>query len=322
VKLRRALTGLAAVTIDVDTLGCYREIHGLPPREDEADPIYAVALPRFLDVMDRLGVSATLFVIGQDLARPAHRELLARAHARGHEIASHSFAHDYHLSRRPHDVIRSDLQRADAAIADATGQRPRGFRAPGYNQSDALLDVIEELGYAYDSSYFPTPAYFAARAAAIALYRARGRPSRSLVGDPREFLAPRTPFFPARHARFRPARHAEESRAFIELPMSPSSPLRLPWLGTTLALAKDPIGKALTYASLRGDGPVVLELHGMEFLGSDDDGVESALTSAQSDLHVPLADKLRRLEAALRSVVERRRVLPLQQIAERALAAG
>ena len=182
-KLDRALTGLGAVTIDVDTLGCYRAIHGLPARDDEADPIYAIALPRFLDVMDRLGVSATLFVIGQDLERSAHRELLASAHARGHEVASHSFAHDYHLSRQPHDVIASDLQRADDAIARATGERPVGFRAPGYNQSDTLLDVIEELGYVYDSSYFPTPAYFAARAAASWAAGSRQTRSSSLRGS-------------------------------------------------------------------------------------------------------------------------------------------
>lgn len=320
-KLERALRGLAAVTIDVDTLDCYRAIHGLEARRGAPDPIYTAALPRFLDILDHLGVPGTLFVIGQDLEREEARDALRSAHGDDHEIASHSFGHDYRLSRRPREQIVDDLRRADEAIEDAVGRRPAGFRAPGYNQSDALFDAVEERGYLYDSSYFPTPAYFAARAAAIGMYRARGRRSSSLVGDGREFLAPRTPFFPSRRERWRKARPAEEARAFVEIPMSTSSPLRLPWLGTTLALARDPVAAALTRAVLLGDAPVVLELHAMDFLGRDDDGVDDALARAQPDLKVPLEDKLRRLEATIRKVVEKRRVVALHTLAAKALAA-
>ncbi len=307
-----------ALTIDVDALRCYRDIHGLPPRDDEEDPIFTRALPRFLALLDALGKKGTLFVVGRDLKTPAHAKAIRDAARAGHEIASHSYEHDYRLSRLPAVRIALDLEAADDVIERVSGKRPAGFRAPGYNQSEALMDALDERGYAYDSSFFPTPAYFAARALAIGLYRARRRSSRSLVGDVREFASPRAPFVPAVGARFRPAKDGERSRRFVELPMGTAA--RLPWLGTTLALANDLVGEALTRAALsRDDVPAVLELHAIDFL-SDEDGTEPELVRAQPDLRVPLADKLRRLEKAMALVVERREVLPLVELAARAQA--
>lgn len=315
---RRSLERTGALTIDVDALRCYREIHGLPPRDgEEEDPIFTRALPRFLEMLERLSVRGTLFVVGRDLRKPAHAEVIAAAAEAGHEIASHSFEHDYRLSRLPPVRIALDLEAADDAIERVTGRKPRGFRAPGYNQSEALMAALDERGYAYDSSFFPTPAYFAARALAIGLYRARRRGTRSLVGDVREFSAPRAPFVPAVGERFRPAKEGERRRGFVEIPMGVASFARLPWLGTTLALANDLVGEGLTRAALSDEKiPAVLELHAMDFLGADD-GVEPALVSAQPDLRVPLTDKLRRLEKAMRKVAERREVLLLEEMASR-----
>lgn len=315
---RPTLTRTGALTIDVDALRCYREIHGLPPRDDEEeDPIFTRALPRFLELLAGLGAKGTLFVVGRDLQTPAHAEVIANAARAGHEIASHSFEHDYRLSRLPPVRIALDLEAADDAIERVTGRKPRGFRAPGYNQSEALMDALDERGYAYDSSFFPTPAYFAARAVAIGLYRARRRGTRSLVGDVREFSAPRTPFVPALGERFRPAKAGEKRRGFVEIPMGVASFARLPWLGTTLALANDFVGETLTRVALADASiPAVLELHAIDFLGAED-GVEPALVAAQPDLKVPLADKLRRLEKAMRRVVDRREVLPLEEMAAR-----
>lgn len=308
---------VAAVSIDVDGTGCYHEIHGLPP--PARDPIYERALPRFLALCDRVGLKATLFVVGRDLvgddAAP-RRDVLRRAVQDGHEVASHSFAHDYGLSRRGPAEIAADLARADDAIFAATGARPVGFRAPGYNQSDALLDAVEGAGHRYDSSYMPTPAYFALRATAIALYRARRRPSRSLVGDVREFLAPRAPFVPSRTRRWSPARDDGDRRALIEIPISVASTLRLPWIGTNLTLFPDAVGRRLTRAVLHDARPAILELHAIDFAGADD-GFDGGLVSAQADLQVATAVKLRRLEDTFRALKGAREVATLATIAAR-----
>jgi hypothetical protein len=304
----------ASVTIDVDSLACYAAIHDLPFDTSGDDPCYAHALPRFLGVCEKYRVRATLFVIGRDLERPGHRALLARAVAAGHEIASHSFAHDYRLSRLPPHEIDDDLARADEAIAEVTGAPPVGFRAPGYNQSEALFDALERRGYRYDSSFFPAPAYFAARATAIGLYGLRGRSSSSLVGDPREFLCPRAPFRPAQGARYRRARAGEAERSFLEIPIGVASPLRLPWIGTSLALAPDVVGRAMTKVARRQKGPAVLELHAIDFLAGDEASPE--LRGAQPDLQVDLDAKLRRLDRAISALARHRDCRPLMELAQ------
>jgi len=307
----RALQRLGSISIDVDGIDCYHAIHGLPPAE--RDPIYDKALPRFLDAVEAIGAKATLFVIGQDLEHDGRRDVIRRAAEAGHEIASHSYAHDYSLSVASPAAIDADLTRAADVIEDVTGRRPRGFRAPGYNQSEALFDALERQHVTYDSSFFPTPAYFAARAAALLKYRLTGRTSQSLVGDVREFASRRDPFFPSRDRRFRRARQGAR-RSFVELPMTVSSPLRMPWLGTTVALFPDVASRALTEAVVQRRGPVVLELHGMEFLGADD-GVDDALVQAQPDLQVPLDDKLRRLQTTFERLAAKRQVVPMDEMA-------
>lgn len=311
----------ASITIDVDSLRCYREIHGLPPREDVRDPIFTVALPRFLALLERLSAQGTLFVVGRDLeqAKPGgelHRSAVAEAARAGHELASHSYAHDYRMSLWSYAQITADLARCEDAITAICGKRPRGFRAPGYNQSETLFDALEALGYAYDSSFFPTPAYYAARGAALLAYRARGRGSRSLLGDVREFVAPRGPFFPSRQARHRSALPREDARRVLEIPIGVATGLRLPWLGTSLAMLPDRAGEWMTRSALQTPGPCILELHAIDFL-DESDVQDAGLVASQPDLRVRYAEKERRLWSTLRRMAEERAILPLATLAER-----
>ncbi len=52
-------------------------------------------------------------------------------------------------------------------VESATGIRPVGFRAPGYTSTRTVFDALELESVAYDSSVFPCPAYYGAKAAAI-----------------------------------------------------------------------------------------------------------------------------------------------------------
>jgi peptidoglycan-N-acetylglucosamine deacetylase len=313
--MTRSDNKLGAVTIDVDGINCYRAIHGLALEKAGPDPIYTQAMPRFLSLCQQHHIQATLFVVGQDLSHPAHAECIAEAARQGHEIASHSHRHDYGLSQRSPASIRADLERASDTIEQVTGKRPVGFRAPGYNLSEDLVTILEQMNFRYDSSLFPAPLYFSARALAIALYRLRGRPSHSLQGDAREFLADPYPFRPARTARFRPARENEESRTLWEIPMSVSTPLRLPWIGTTIAMAPELIGRILTRQVLRANRPSILELHGIDFAAAED-GYEDALVMAQPDLKVPLHKKVRRLSSVVSALAKNRKIQSMERIAD------
>jgi hypothetical protein len=303
----------AAVTIDVDSLRFYRAIHGrsgtpLPLAED---PIYTVALERFYALIEAVRAPATLFVVGADA--PAHPQAFARARALGCELASHSYAHDYRLSRQAPAAIAEDLRQADVAIAALAGAPVRGFRAPGYNVTPALLEAVRALGYRYDSSLLPAPAYFAARAAAIAVYGRLGRPSASLAGDVRQFLGPLDGPYPM---------HPEhpwdptDGGSLLELPMAVDPLTRTPLIGTTITTLPERVVRAGVRAALAKSSCFVLELHAIDLLDASDHPALAELAADQRDVRVPVKTKLARLGAVLAQLGEARRFRTLAELAQ------
>ena len=268
-----------SVSVDLDGLGCYAAIHGLKLALDDRAlrAVPEVAVERFCDLFARLGVHGTFFVIGKE-AGIAPRALRAAAGG-GHEIASHSYAHDYALSRRTREEIAQDLTLAEKAIEDASGQRPRGFRAPGYTLSAALLDAVRERGYAYDSSLLPSPPYYAAKAAAIALYALRGRRSLSILGGVSQLFA---------------RRRAHRRRGVRELPVATLPCLRAPVIGTTVLPMP-----FLARAAFAG-GHFNLELHGIDALDRSD--VPAEIARSQPGMRMPADRKLQRLRRLLETL--------------------
>lgn len=309
---------LAAVTLDVDGVRHYHAIHGLPPHDAASPGVQGDApiergVRRFLDLCDGLDIKATLFIVTSDLQDDGLRALVARAAREGHEIASHSHAHAYDLSTRAPAEIQADLMRSVDAIEHTTGRRPRGFRAPGYNLSEPLLDAVEMAGFAYDSSVMPSPLYWGARALAIAAHRFMGTESSSLVGAARAFATARAPYRPRKGALHKRARSRIEGRALVEVPIA-TLPFGVPWLGTTVGLSPLPLAAATTASALSSRAPCVLELHAIDLCDAAD-GFAPALVRVQRELTVPLKTKLQRLEAALRMMAQARDVVTVDEIA-------
>ena len=274
-------------TIDLDSARCYRAIHGHvvddAPGLDE-DLLLAEALPRFLDLCASLSITATLFVVSDDLRRERYARVIAAAAAAGHQVMSHSHRHAYDLSRWSYPAIVDDLQASRAAIASVTSTVPVGFRAPGYNLSPTLLRALGTTGFVWSSSVLPSPAYFAARALVLAKTRLQGRTSSSLLGSPQAF----SPWWWSSSS--------SASLSIAEYPIT--APAGLPWTGTTLALLGDRAAAALTKLALAttSAADLVFELHAADFA----DGKH--LPAGQPDAHVPLAAKVRRLTSTLIAV--------------------
>ncbi len=110
---------------------------------------------RMLDLFDEFGVRSTFFVLGWVGER--HPELVRAIAQRGHEVASHGYAHRL-IYDQTHAAFRDDVRRAKRLLEDACGRRVGGYRAPSYSitpRSLWALDVLLEEGYEYDSSIFP-----------------------------------------------------------------------------------------------------------------------------------------------------------------------
>jgi len=108
-----------------------------------------------LDLLDEFGVKATFFALGW--VADQMPEVIRGIAERGHEVASKGYYHRSIQEMTPGE-FREDLLRAREALERASGQRVIGHRiARGrLGPSDLwALDVIAELGFAYDSSFYP-----------------------------------------------------------------------------------------------------------------------------------------------------------------------
>ncbi|HVP59538.1 MAG TPA: polysaccharide deacetylase family protein [Myxococcaceae bacterium] len=309
--------GLASISIDLDGLGHYPALHGLPAGVVSAEArglVHRVAVPRFAELVEGVGGRGTLFVIGSEVDQAA-RAPLEDALRRGHELGSHTHRHDYALSRRPPEEIDRDLGRAEEVLASLGALPPLGFRAPGYTLSPALLRAVVARGYAYDASIFPAAPYWAAKALTLGWLRLRGRRSAAILDSPRVLLAPRLPYRPDPD---RPERRG--AAPLLELPMSVTPGARLPFIGTLVVLAPWPMVRA-AYARLRGEPFLSLELHAVDVLGPED-GLPPELARAQPDLALPLSTKLSRLRQVLEWAARDFQLLPLREAARSLEAAA
>ncbi|HEU0209005.1 MAG TPA: polysaccharide deacetylase family protein [Candidatus Udaeobacter sp.] len=87
----------------------------------------AVLTPKLLDLLAARHIKVTFFVLGENVTE--NPEIVARAAREGHEIGSHSWSHP-NFAKMSQESIRSQLQRTDEAIKNATGKSPTLFRPP------------------------------------------------------------------------------------------------------------------------------------------------------------------------------------------------
>ena len=83
--------------------------------------------PAVLELLDRAGVRATFYLVGEQVDR--RPSLAAEIAAAGHEIGIHGYRHTLLLRRTPR-ALAADFERAAAVIGEATGQESRSYRPP------------------------------------------------------------------------------------------------------------------------------------------------------------------------------------------------
>lgn len=174
--LMRSTEPTFAVHVDCDNLWVYEAEYGLTPSKDQ-DLVYRQALPALMEIFARWQIRATFFVIGSELARQSCLKFCCSALAAGHRIANHSFSHAVNFAELDAARKRQEIAAADQAIIEATGQKPIGFRAPGYHVDAGLIGVLRAAGYRYDSSSLPGPGGMLMRAYMTLIGRGGNRKS-------------------------------------------------------------------------------------------------------------------------------------------------
>ncbi len=303
-----------SVSIDMDSLYCYRQIHGLESPESSVssqttDPIYSLAIPRYIQLFSQRKVPVTLFVVGRDLRQPRVKSILQDTQNYRWELANHTYSHPYALTRLPADRILREIQWGEEAILEIA-PKVYGFRAPGYNITPEVIHILRQRGYLYDSSAFPCPPYYLAKAAVMTAMRFAGRKSRSILGSPRVLLTPTRPFRTDGDP-YRPS--ADSSRPTIwELPIAVTPTLRLPFIGTSISLFPEKL-LHLMVKSVQKMPFVNLELHGIDILDANDTPQLKELKPYQPDLKVPWWEKKKRLEMVLQLLSETHKFVTLKE---------
>ena len=262
---------LASISLDLDNLWSYMKIHG--------DAGWG-SFPSYLDqvveiIVDRFrahGLTATIFVVGQDAALAKNASAMRAIADAGHEIGNHSFSHEPWFHVYSKGEIEREIADAETAIFRATGSRPCGFRGPGFSLSDDTLRVLAERDYLYDASTFPTflgplaRAYYFLSSKDMSEEDRRRR--KKLFGTMKDGLRAIKPYL------WRLPSH--EGRRLLEIPVTTLPLLRVPihmsYIGYlavhSRALASSYIRAALA-ALARTKSDLSFLLHPLDFVGKD-----------------------------------------------------
>jgi hypothetical protein len=259
---------LANLSLDLDNEWAYLKTHEDPVWESY--PSYLnVVVPRILQSLARRNLKITVFVVGQDAALEYNHEALAQIARAGHEIGNHSLRHEPWLHLFSEHDLEQELAEAERHIQAATGQKPTGFRGPGYSQSATLLRVLARRGYAYDASSLPSfigpiaRAYYFATGKFDAEQRER---LNRLFGSWKDGLRPLKPY-----------RWRFDQTSLLEMPVTTFPVFRVPihlsyvmyLAGFSTMLAQVYFNTALWTCRLLGVEPSIL-LHPLDFLGGED----------------------------------------------------
>ena len=212
---------IASLSLDLDNKWSYMKTHGDAGWENFPSYLDTV-VPRSLDFLSERNLKITYFIVGQDADLEKNAEAIKQISGANHEIGNHSFRHEPWLHLYSKQELIEEFERTENALEKVTGQRPIGFRGPGYSLSPTVLEVLTERNYEYDCSTLPT--YIAPLARAYYFFK-----SPEMTAKEREKRKKLFGKFSDGFQSLKPYRWQIGDKSLIEIPV------------TTLPLFKTPI---------------------------------------------------------------------------------
>jgi polysaccharide deacetylase family protein (PEP-CTERM system associated) len=124
--------------------------HGAKP-----DPSVVDNTLQTLDLLSKTSNKTTFFVLGT--VAEHYPDLVKEMINQGHEIATHGYSHKLVYNMSPTE-FKDDLNIALEHLANAGSPDVLGYRAPYWSitkKSLWALEILQKLGFKYDSSIFP-----------------------------------------------------------------------------------------------------------------------------------------------------------------------
>lgn len=301
---------LASLSLDLDDKWAYLRSRG--DAAWQTRPSYLPALtPRIVDFLGERGLACTFFVVGEDADRHEGAREVERIADAGFEVANHGEQHLPWLDKMPADELEAEVAEAEESIYRVTGQRPIGFRAPGFSWSPELLELLVRRGYRYDASVFPT---FVGPAARLYVKLSGFRAAKPQAADE----TPEQRFSSLGDAlrTLRPHRIETPAGPIVELPVTTMPITRAPIHFTYISfLAQKSPAAARAYwrtamglCRVRNVGPSLL-LHPLDFLGEEDEPQLAYFPG----MRLPRGVKLQLLSDVLADLARNRQVVTIAQ---------
>lgn len=306
----RSQKSVASLSLDLDNQWSYMKIHG--DNGWESFPSYLdTVVPRVLNFLEERHLTITFFIVGQDAALSKNYNAIRSIAVAGHEIGNHSFHHESWLHLYSEPEIDQEIAITEQILQQVTGQRPIGFRGPGYSFSPAVLKVLSRRGYAYDASTFPT--FLGPLARAYYFMTAKLTPEQrqqrqALFGHFRDGFQPLLPY-QWQLGGDRLTEIPVTTMPIFKVPIHFSYVLYLSVFSQSLALLYFRL--ALWLCKLTGTQPSLL-LHPLDFLGAED---VPALAFFPG-MSLPSYKKLATLGKAIDLLARQFTVVPVRQHAE------
>ena len=260
---------LASISLDLDNKWAYLKTAG-DPRWESFPSYFDLCVPRLLDFFDDFAVKSTVFVVGQDAVLEKNHDAIRSIAEAGHEIANHSFHHEPWLHLYTREQLEKEFSDTEQSIENLTGQKPIGFRGPGFSLSDEVLRTLMRRGYVYDCSTFPTYLGPIARL----YYFFRSSLTKEQKEDRKELFGKASDGFQTNDAY----EWNWRGRRLIELPVTTMPLMKSPIHGSYIlylgkfstSLAKAYFWTALKLCKWMQIEPSLL-LHPLDFMGQEDD---------------------------------------------------
>jgi len=302
----------ASISLDLDDKWSYMKVHG--DEGWEKFPSYLdIVLPITLDMLDKLDIKITFFIVGQDAAIEKNQNVLQSIVVRGHEVANHSFHHESWLKTYSKEKVTNEIAIAEEAILKATGKRTNMFRGPGFSWSNDLLEVLEERNYIFDASILPTyisplmRRYYFSKSK---LSKEEKKNRKELFGSFREGFYPLKPF------RW----ELKSKRKLLEIPVSTMPVFKIPFhqsyliyiSNISMGLMRMYLRFSIFMCKITKTSPSYL-LHPLDLIGSD----QAPELAFFPGMNIQSEKKVEIFEMALRILKDNFELLPMGEFAKR-----
>jgi peptidoglycan-N-acetylglucosamine deacetylase len=302
---------LASLSLDLDNKWSYLKTYG-DQSWTEFPSYLDIVVPRTLEFFAERNLNITYFIVGKDASLEKNHEALSGISDAGHEIGNHSFMHEPWLHLYSESQLIEELAKTEEALEKVCGQRPIGFRGPGYSISPTVLKILSERNYEYDCSVFPSYLGPLSRAYFMAT-------SKNLSGEEREKRRKLFGKFSDGFQSLKPHKWQVGEKSLIEIPVSTMPIFKTPihasyviYLSTFSKLAAQMYWKSTIEMCKLTGTQLSLLLHPLDFMSVED----APELNFFPGMNLPLEQKLEFLSEILETFGKSFSILNMRQHAK------